>query len=345
MTSHGSTNQSGTSITAPNCNLYYQDPTLNATASANTDLMVIGNVESNLMPDQVIVSNVPVAAMKEALVYQSNWVAPLDGATVSGSQSYPKVIFDPEWLAQNANAGLTVNGNASLCAEGAFLTTDLTVASQTPQFTDDSGDSSLWTAQAYLLNTTELTFPDGSLLNQIPIESVKKVEAGKLVASALADYTTTAYAAKLPPTTIFTEAGNGSVLTAGGYTSNGVVGVGAEATNDYPLDMFKQADAAGKVKLATPNTTGPPTSTATASTRNAGYSQSEFVAGDAITIYVNYTLSKSKTLKLDDSSALAGGAAKYTILAADGQQHVITDGLKETSDTKTVMVAYQFVAV
>jgi hypothetical protein len=128
------------------CNLYWQNA-LSASAANTTTLTLIGQTNNPLTPDQVIVVEVPVAHMQEALIYDSQWEAPEDGATVPGEQPYPHVKFNPKLLADNAVL------SDSKSAEGRFLTVDPEPSSAAPTFADDGGDTSLWTLQAYFMNS------------------------------------------------------------------------------------------------------------------------------------------------------------------------------------------------
>ena len=301
------------------CNLYWQLPSLAAAASNKTTLTVIGQTQNPLTPDQVIVVKVPLADFKEALVYKSNWVAPQDGSTVPGEQPYPDLIFNPIKL---ADAGL--RDAQSLSAEGRFLLVEAEPTLAAPVFVDDGGDSSLWTLQAYFMNS-EFEFGANSLISSIPVESVKNVEVGSLTVDVLSG---TGH-----PTELFEKGGN--VLSATYEWTTG-------ADEHFVLDLFKQAEAAGKVKEATPNASGPPTSTATASNDHAGYSQLEFVANDSVTIYVTYNMVKSREVKLDD--AVGGGVPKFVITIGGVATEFTGANKSENSGTTPVTIAYQFVA-
>jgi hypothetical protein len=124
---------------------------------------------------------------------------------------------------------------------------------------------------------------------------------------------------------------------------------------DYALDLFQQADAAGKVaywQVATgaSGTSGSTTATPSSSrigmnNSDDGFSQVKFVAGDSITIYVTYNMTKTKEFHLDAPSALGGpGTAKYTLTAADGSVISVADGVSMESQPASVVIAYQFMA-
>jgi len=301
------------------CNLYWQKP-VTAAAGNTTTLTLIGQTNDPLTPDQVIVVNVPVAEMKNALIYDSLWEAPQDGATVPGEQPYPHVTFNPKLLADNA-----VADGDSLTAEGRFLTVDAEPSVARPTFTDDNGDNSLWTLQSYFMNSA-FAFGSSSVIGQVPAETVKKVEAGKLVVDALSGD-------GLPSGELF-EAGDPILL--GDYKYIGTT------DENFVLELFKQAVAAGKVKAATPSASGgAPTSTAEAADVT-GFSKVDFKVNDSITIYVTYNMTKKKKVKLD--TAANGGAAKFTI-TIDGEEVELEEDQEETSTPTSVVVAYQFVAI
>lgn len=301
------------------CNLYWQKP-VTAAAANTTTLTLIGQTNDPLTPDQVIVVEVPLADMKNALIYDSLWEAPQDGATVPGEQPYPHVTFNPKLLADSAVADAD-----SLTAEGRFLTVDAEPSVAAPTFADDGGDNSLWTLQAYFMNSA-FAFGSSSVIGQVPAESVKKVEAGKLVVDVLSGD-------GLPSGDLFE---NGDPILADTYTYTG------SGDENFVLELFKQAVAAGKIKAATASATGgAPTSTAEAADV-AGFSKVDFKVNDSITIYVTYNMTKKKKVKLD--TADNGGAAKFTI-TIDGAEVELEEDQEETSTPTSVVVAYQFVAV
>ena len=294
--------------------LYYKNPNLSGDAGQTTTLTVIGGSEEPLSPDQVIVVNVPLDNLKDALVYQSNWVAPQDGQSTAGIQPYPKCALQAQQLiaAATKDAG-------QLTAEGRFLSflarDDLTTSE--PKFTDDSGDNSLWTMQSYFMNTrfaySNASGP-ASVIEQIPAESVSSVVANAPEVDGLA------------------------MILGTDATSDGA----APDVNspDYVLDLFQQAEAAGKIKYATPPTTvgGAATPNAAASTK-AGYSRTDFAVGDSLTIYVTYNLTKTKEIDLENIDR-----ASFKLTASDGTVHTFTGSETAASDVVPVQIAWQFVA-
>ena len=349
-TNHGNDPVTGVTGSGPNsCNLYYQDPTLSANATEAIDLTLIGQQDVQpLTPDEVIVVKVSPYALGDSLVYASQWTGPITTtAGVQGSdavngsaQSYPQVVFRPKVLVDNA---LVASQSTAL---GRFLALD-TDAKAEYKFTDDSGDNSLWTLQSYFANTPFVfTNP---LLAQIPAESVKSVTVSKLSTAPL----TVGNNAKLGATNFTASEAASNIMPD--YVSS-TTGFGATpAANDYALDLFQQADAAGKVaywQVATgaAGTSGSTTAVPASAGEGLGnavgaFSQVKFVAGDSITVYVTYNMIKTKEFHLDAPSALGGpGTAKYTLTAADGSVINVEDGVQMESSPASVVIAYQFMA-
>jgi hypothetical protein len=350
-TNHGNDPVTGVAGNGINsCNLYYQDPNLAANATEALDLTLIGQRDSQpLTPDEVIVVKVSAADLGDALVYKSDWVGPktttagVEGsnAVYGSNQSYPQVVFRPKVLVDGALVG---GGSTAL---GRFLKLDPSAKSEY-KFSDDSGDNSLWTLQSYFANTPFVfTNP---LLAQIPAESVKSVTVTKLATKPL-----TAGTRATEGATNFTAAA-GTII--GDYIARTTLeedaAVGPEA-GDYALDLFQQADAAGKVaywQVATgaTGTSGSTTATPASSSlglagQTASYSKVKFVSGDSITLYVTYNMTKTKTFHLDVPSTMGGpGTAQYKLTAADGTVINVSDGVQMESSPASVVVAYQFMA-
>jgi hypothetical protein len=332
------------------CNLYYQDTGLTSTASQAIDLTLIGETETNpLTPDEVIVVKLPASALGDALIYDSHWTGPI---TTSGgfegsnnisnsSQKYPKVVFRPKVLVDNAK--VTASTSTAL---GRFHALDPDYKAQYT-FTDDSGDTSLWTLQSYFANEP-FTYSDANAatLSQIPAESVKSVEMTKISAQSL-----TSGARAIQGATNFVT--SEVAVLDDSIASNTAPDANSPEANDYPLDLFQQADAAGKVAYwqvtTTVNGTSGSSSATPASNATgipAGYSLGDFskvsfVAGDSITVYVTYNMTKTKTFKLDGAS---GADAKYQITGSNGTVVNVANNHSMTSDVRNVVIAYQFMA-
>jgi hypothetical protein len=349
-TNHGNDPVTGVAGSGPNpCNLYYQDPNLSSAASQSLELTLIGEEETQpLVPDEVIVVKLPAASLGDALVYKSNWQGPI---TTSGgfegsnnvsdsSQKYPKVVFRPKVLVDNAKQ---TNNSTAL---GRFLALDQDSKAQY-LLSDDSGDNSLWTLQSYFANEP-FTYSDANAatLSQIPAESVKSVDMTAIMAQPL-----TMDARAVSGATNFSAAAT-SVLPAA-IPSTTAAGSNAPDANDFALDLFQQADAAGKVaywNVTTDanGTTGSTTAAVASSSEGVpageateSYSKVSFVAGDSVTVYVTYNMTKTKSFKLDGAS---GADAKYQITGSNGTVVNVANNHSMTSDVRNVVIAYQFMA-
>ena len=263
-----------------NCNLHHES-VFSASASEGVSYTLIGETANPAATvDQVIVVDCTVAELNSVLTYEGNWAGDANGVdAVDGVQPYPTCSTDFALLAQAAGARSNL--------EDTFNAKDTTGAAVVT-FEDNSGDNSLWTLQSYFMNPASYPFSSAptstggvtaSLLNGIPAESVKSIVTDALTVTPMAD-------------------------------------IVAPAVDDAAnaLELFKQADAAGKIP---------------------GGGITAFVAGDSITLYVDYALSKEKTFKLD---AASGALAKFTI---NGQTVAITDNDKLTS-TASVRIGWQF---
>ena len=349
-TNHGNDRVTGVAGSGSNpCNLYYQDPNLSSTASESIELTLIGQADVQpLTPDEVVVVKVPYSALGDALVYKSNWTGM---STTSGgvegsnavdgsSQKYPTVVFRPKVLVDNAKQ---VGSSTAL---GRFLALDKDAKAQY-QFTDDSGDTSLWTLQSYFANEP-FTYSDANAmdLSQIPAESVKSVAVTAISAQSL-----TSGARAVSGAANFTPAMN--PVLPDYIASTTAPSSRSPATGDFALDLFQQADAAGKVaywSVVTDSNGTTGSTTAAQASESTGlpggatpsqFSKVSFVAGDSVTLYVTYNMTKTKTFKLDGAS---GADAKYQITGSHGDVVNVANNHSMTSDVRNVVVAYQFMA-
>jgi hypothetical protein len=330
------------------CNLYYQDPNLSSTASQSIALTLIGQTDTQpLTPDEVIVVKLQASALGDALVYDSQWTGVItttggvegSNAVTSTSQKYPNVVFRPKVLVDNA----LQSGANSTTALGRFHYLD-TDSKAVYEFTDDSGDNSLWTLQSYFANEP-FTYSDANAatLSQIPAESVKSVEMTKIVAQPL-----TSGARAVTGAFNFDPAQ--SAVLVDSIPSTTSPSASAPDGSDYVLDLFQQADAAGKVaywqvSTGANGTVGSTTAAQASDTTGLGgsnqFSKVSFVNGDSITVYVTYKMTKTKSFKLDGAS---GADAKYQITGSNGTVVDVANNHSMTSDVRNVVVAYQFMA-
>jgi hypothetical protein len=166
-------------------NLQYQS-VYAAEASQNTTLTVLGEDGLSIVPDETIVSEVSLAALKNALKYSPGWAFPADGK-IAPDTDLPDVTWDPSALvaAMKESSGETV--------EDKFVKKYTTGTA--PTFEDDSLPSGATcdSIQKLLYN---LMPASASIIDEIPFEAITKVAvstplvdslASKLVASAATD--------------------------------------------------------------------------------------------------------------------------------------------------------------
>uniref|UniRef100_A0A6C0JYB4 Uncharacterized protein n=1 Tax=viral metagenome TaxID=1070528 RepID=A0A6C0JYB4_9ZZZZ len=162
----------------------------------------------------------------------------------------------------------------------------------------DDGANGITSLQEYFDGIADDKFPEGDL-KRIPIDAVKSVQHQALSAQPLSTVLATAV------TQLSTD-------TSG--------------ANDWALKLFEEAAAAGKIVLPA-NRTG----------SDNGALKPAFVVGDSITVYVTYSMVKTRKFFLDgndDSDAFTVG--NVTIV------HGVTE---EVSEPVTKCVAWKFVAI
>ena len=92
--------------------------------------------------------------------------------------------------------------------------------------------------------------------------------------------------------------------------------------NDYVRQLFEQAAAAGKIDIGSHGT--------------------KFVDGDSITLYVLYTMTRTKKFLLDEVQG-AGESGTAPAFKPLGLTTAIVDGELLQSNPQSVLVAWQFV--
>lgn len=163
-------------------NLQYQS-VYAADASQDTTLTVLGEDGLSIVADEVIVSNVSLTALKNALKYSPGWTFPADGK-ISPDTDLPDVTWDPSVLvaAMAESSGETV--------EDKFVKKYTTGTA--PTFADDSS-ATCDSIQKVLYN---LQTASASIIDEIPFEAITKVAvstptvdslASKLIASSATD--------------------------------------------------------------------------------------------------------------------------------------------------------------
>jgi hypothetical protein len=163
-----------------------------------------------------------------------------------------------------------------------------------------SGDDAngITSLQEYFDAITDDKFPNTDL-QKIPIDAVKSVEHQALSAEPLS-------------TVLATAVSQASTVTSG--------------ANDWALKLFEEAAAAGKIVLPA-NRTGNENSPL----------KPEFVVGDSITVYVTYSMVKTRKFFLDGNDA--GDA--FTV----GNVSIVHGVTEEVSEAVTKRVAWKFVAI
>lgn len=160
-------------------NLQYQS-VYAAAASQDTTLTVLGEDGLSITPDEVIVSEVSLAALKNALKYSPGWAFPADGK-ISPDTALPDVTWDPSALvaAMKATSGETV--------ENKFV--KKYASGTAPTFSDDAAN----TCDSIQKVLYSLATSSPSIIDDIPFEAITKVAvstpsvdslASKLVAAS-----------------------------------------------------------------------------------------------------------------------------------------------------------------
>jgi hypothetical protein len=135
------------------------------------------------------------------------------------------------------------------------------------------------------------------VFTDLPVEAVTNVEFGTITATTLADCLA-------------------DTVSAGGFQSN--------VQGSAPVNLFEQCLAAGKI------------SSATLSNANSSGS-AEFVTGDTVSIYVTYTLLKTRKF-IPDSHVSNGGSATFTL----GDVTIDGDGQEQQSEPYERIVRWKF---
>jgi hypothetical protein len=159
------------------------------------------------------------------------------------------------------------------------------------------------TLQDYIADMNNSDFPDDILLNSIPVEAVRSVTN----------------------TTLTIIAGDRVEALFEDETDLEVAS-GAPPDNSYALQLFAQAVGAGKVSNTSDND------------RSVKFN---FVEGDSISLFVNYSLSKTRTYLLDSNETAPSFKIGNITLDVEGDDK----NNVETSNTITKKVEFKFYAV
>lgn len=171
-----------------------------------------------------------------------------------------------------------------------------------PTMTDDSGDNTLKTLQNYFVNDTFSwsAYSDGA--EHVAATDLNAIPVENVTKVLIKNVSCDPLVDILPG-----ASGSGSA----------VEDVDMNTGMDYARDLFEQAVAAGKVP---------------------GGGSTAFTEGDSITVYVSYTLTKSKTFLLD--SVQGSGVAKFKIAGTD----IEVPNATTLSGTEVRTIAWQFKA-
>jgi len=198
--------------------LYYQH-TLDAAASMNTDITLLGESNNAKTPDQTIQVSVSVAQLNDILKYSSQWSAGYGPTGASGEQPLP----DPK-----VNFHDVAVSTRAVALQNLFKAPGPT-GSAAPTMTDDANDNTLKTLQNYFVNDSfswsaqaDNAAISAADLNAIPAENVTSVDIQAITCETLEDV--------LP-----------------GAADDEEVADHPAGQMDYARDLFEQAVAAGKV--------------------------------------------------------------------------------------------------
>jgi hypothetical protein len=284
-------------------NLFYK-AIFDATGTQQLSITVLGETTEPTVPDEVIVQYVSLADLNSVMSYTGTWSAGQGPTGGAGEQPTPDILVNfTTILAVAAEEGEmdTVFRKKFEAGDAGCGTDD-----SKPLMRDYSGDQSLWPLQTYFTNATfEYLTPStensiaASALNSIPAEAVTLVEVSDLVCDSL----------------LLAVNGKDGADAEKKYLPAGA----AEDKNTSVLQLFEQAAAAGKI--------------------DTGSEGTKFIDGDSITLYVRYTMVRTKRFLLD-TDVVYGGTAAFTPL---GLTTPIDDGEELVSQPVEVLVAWQFV--
>ena len=272
-------------------NLQYQS-VYAAEASQNTSLTVLGEDGLSIVPDETIVSEVSLAALKNALKYSPGWAFPADGK-IAPDTDLPDVTWDPSALvgAMKESSGETV--------EAKFVKKYTTGTA--PTFADDAANT-CDSIQKVLYN---LQTASASIIDDIPFEAITKVAVTTPSVDSLA-----------------------SKLVASSPTDN-------QASPQF--NLFEAAIAAGRAPVE--------------GSGDDSAGKLALNAGDSISVFVRYALSKSRTVEIDLAQGVPSGDAADTAGASSAPKFRFPNGdllaagdNDSDSATGTHLVEWKFVA-
>jgi len=289
-------------------NLFYKD-TFSASATQELDITVLGETATPQTPDEVIVQYVDLGDLNGVMSYTGTWSAGQGPTGGAGEQPVPHITVDFTPLLDQAELEHEMGAlfRKLFAAGDSGCGTD----DSKPLMRDYSGDATLWPIQTYFTNASFdyqgksglLTGLSAAVLNSIPAEAVTKVEVQDLSCTTL------------------------NVAVNGNLNQNKnkeylSTSIDLTKKDDYVRQLFEQAAAAGKIDIGSHGT--------------------KFVDGDSITLYVLYTMTRTKKFLLDEvqGEGESGTAAAFKPL---GLTTAIVDGETLESNPQSVLVAWQFV--
>jgi hypothetical protein len=286
-------------------NLFYKD-IFSATATQELKITVLGETTTPQTPDEVIVQHVDLATLNIVMSYTGTWSAGQGPTGGSGYQAMPDVTVDFTSLLEVADSENEMGAVFSRIFAGTGAAGCGNDPSH-PLMRDYSGDASLWPIQTYFTNATfsyEGKTGSNSGLSAAVLNSIP------------AEAVTSVDVSQLTCDTLrkVVNGGDSQADQLKKYVDDNV-----SQQNPHVRQLFEQAAAAGKI----------------------GPAGTQFVDGDSITLYVLYTMTRTKKFLLDDVQVVGvGNAAQFRPL---GLTTAIVGGEKLESNPKSVLVAWQFV--
>jgi hypothetical protein len=268
--------------------LYFEKPDYEANASQTVDIALIGKTVAPLEAELTIGAYVSVDALNRSMAISNavGWsLANLDGP--DGSQKYPNVTFSPVTLVR----AMQVEGSGTV--EDRFLA--LNADAQSGDYVVDDDGRAIESLQQYMDAIHDDKFP-ASNFEQIPLEAVASVTHEKLECQRLADV-------------LAAPVSNLSTIEL--------------AENDWALQLFAQAAAAGKIADTTDGL--------------RDVEAPAFALGDSISVYVTYRLQKTRAYLLDEAE---GDMKAFQI----GELTITPGESTETSQVVSHMVEWKFIA-
>lgn len=287
-------------------NLFYKD-TFSASATQELDITVLGETATPQTPDEVIVQYVNLSDLNDVMSYTGTWSAGQGPTGGAGDQPVPHITVDFTPLLTQAE----LEGEMGALFRKLFAAGDSGCGTDDskPLMRDYSGDESLWPIQTYFTNATfDYTGKVGSVSGL----------SATVLNSIPAEAVTKVEVQDLSCQTLHTAVnGNSNQNQTKEYVPTETLKQDA-----YVRQLFEQAAAAGKIDIGSQGT--------------------KFIDGDSITLYVLYTMTRTKKFLLDAVQG-AGESGTAPAFKPLGLTTAIVDGETLESNPQSVLVAWQFV--